>query len=103
MAGVDGDRATGLPSIEFEEMASEPDQITREETDRLQAESQGARALDQRLAEQLRHRRLGGETSSAGYLRELGDRPRLPGSVERRLVEAAQAGDRRADPADGPL
>jgi RNA polymerase sigma factor (sigma-70 family) len=44
----------------------------------------------------MRHRRLGGETASAGYLRELGDRPRLPGSVERRLVEAAQAGDRRA-------
>ncbi|HEY3729276.1 MAG TPA: sigma-70 family RNA polymerase sigma factor [Solirubrobacteraceae bacterium] len=85
-----------MPSIELEEMAGEPDQITRQETDRLQAESQGARVLDQRLAEQLRHRRLGGETSSAGYLRELGDRPRLPGSVERRLVEAAQAGDRRA-------
>jgi RNA polymerase sigma factor (sigma-70 family) len=44
----------------------------------------------------LRHRRLGGETSSAGYLRELGDRPRMPVAVERRLVEAAQAGDRRA-------
>ncbi|HEY2436394.1 MAG TPA: sigma factor, partial [Solirubrobacteraceae bacterium] len=85
-----------MPSIEFEEMVSEPDQITGEETDRLQAESRGARVLDQRLAEQMRHRRLGGETASAGYLRELGDRPRLPGSVERRLVEAAQAGDRGA-------
>ena len=42
------------------------------------------------------HRRLGGETSSAGYLRDLGDRPRLPAAVERRLIDAAQAGDRRA-------
>jgi RNA polymerase sigma factor (sigma-70 family) len=37
-----------------------------------------------------------GETSSAGYLRELGERPRLPVAVERRLIEAAQAGDRQA-------
>lgn len=75
---------------------SESDSITQEESDRLQTESSEARALDQQLVEEMRHRRLGGETSSAGYLRELGGRPRLPGSVERRLVEAAQAGDRRA-------
>ena len=75
---------------------SESDSITQEESDRLQTESSEARALDQQLAGEMRHRRLGGETSSAGYLRELGGRPRLPGSVERRLVEAAQAGDRRA-------
>lgn len=91
---VDGSLAE--PRIEFDEMVSEPEHITREESDRLQTESSGARALDQQLAEEMRHRRLGGETSSAGYLRELGDRPRLPGSVERRLVEAAQGGDRRA-------
>ena len=84
------------PRIEFEEMVSEPGHITQEESDRLQTESRDARSLDQRLAEEMRHRRLGGETSSAGYLRELGDRPRLPGSVERRLVDAAQAGDRRS-------
>jgi RNA polymerase primary sigma factor len=77
-------------------MLSEPDPITQEESDQLQRESRNARALDQQLAESIRHRRLGGETSSAGYLRELGDRPRLPGSVERRLVAAAQAGDGRA-------
>ncbi len=94
-AAVDGNGAPRGPSIELAEMASEPDQITREETDRMQAESQGARVLDQQLAGQLRHR-LGGETSSAGYLRELGARPRLPGSLERRLVETAQAGDPRA-------
>jgi RNA polymerase primary sigma factor len=84
------------PTIELDEMVSEPDHITHEESDRLQTESHDARVLDQQLAGEMRHRRLGGETSSAGYLRELGDRPRLPGSVERRLVEAAQAGDHRA-------
>lgn len=84
------------PTIELDDMVSEPEHITREESDRLQTESQDARVLDQQLAGEMRHRRLGGETSSAGYLRELGDRPRLPGSVERRLVQAAQAGDRRA-------
>jgi RNA polymerase primary sigma factor len=82
--------------IEVDEMVSESDHITQEESDRLQTESRDARALDQLLAEEMRHSRLGGQTSSAGYLRELGDRPRLPGSVERRLVEAAHAGDRRA-------
>jgi hypothetical protein len=81
---------------ELEEMAGDTDHITHEESERLASESRAARTLDQHLAGGLRHRRLGGETSSAGYLRELGGRPRLPGAVERRLVEAAQAGDRRA-------
>ena len=84
------------PTIELDEMVEEPGHISGEESVRLQAESRDARALDQKLAGEMRHRRLGGEISSAGYLRELGDRPRLPGSVERRLVAAAQAGDRRA-------
>lgn len=94
LVAVNDDRAA--PRIEVDEMVSEPGHITREESDRLQTESSDARALDQQLAGEMRHGPLGGETSSAGYLRELGDRPRLPGSVERRLVEAAQAGDRRA-------
>ena len=72
------------------------DQITQVESESLQLESREARALDQRLAGDLRHRRLGGRTSSAGYLQRLGDRPRLPVAVERRLVAAAQSGDRRA-------
>jgi RNA polymerase sigma factor (sigma-70 family) len=92
---VEKPETTGMASVEYG-MSGEPDQITREETDSLQAESREARVLDQRLAGELRHRRLGGETSSAGYLRELGDRPRLPSSTERRLVQAAQTGDRRA-------
>jgi RNA polymerase sigma factor (sigma-70 family) len=80
----------------FDEMGVDAEQISHQESEQLQSESRAARTLDQHLADGLRHRRLGGETSSAGYLRELGDRPRLPVAVERRLVQAAQAGDRRA-------
>src|SRR5689334_8282318 len=80
----------------LDEMAVESDHITHEESELLQAQSLAARGLDEELAAGLRHGRLRGETSSAGYLRDLSDRPRLPAAVERRLVEAAQAGDRRA-------
>jgi RNA polymerase primary sigma factor len=80
----------------FEEMATDTEQISHEESEGLATESRAARVLDQELAGDLRHRRLGGETSSAGYLQELGERPRLPLALERRLIKAAQAGDRRA-------
>jgi len=80
----------------FDEMAGGPDQITNDESEVLQSQSLAARVLDQDLADGLRRRRLAGETSSASYLRELSDRARLPTAVERRLVDAAQAGDRRA-------
>src|SRR5215218_4635925 len=94
LAGID---AGTLHMVgELEEMAAETDHITHDESEGLESESRAARTLDQQLAGGLRHRRLGGETSSAGYLRELGDRPRMPVAVERRLVEAARAGDRRA-------
>jgi len=78
------------------EMAAEHDQVTQSESELLEIESREARVLDRRLARDLRHRQLSSETSSADYLQGLGDRPRLPTAVERRLVAAAQAGDRRA-------
>jgi RNA polymerase primary sigma factor len=81
---------------QLEEMAADIDQITDSESHGLATESRAARGLDQTLAGDLGQRRLGGETSSAGYLRELGTRPRLPIAVERRLIQAARAGDRRA-------
>jgi RNA polymerase primary sigma factor len=90
---------------ESDEMAGESEQISHDESELLQAESLAARALDQDLAAGLRHpdfevgsrhRRIRGETSSAGYLRYLSDRPRLPAAVERRLIDAARGGDRRA-------
>jgi RNA polymerase sigma factor (sigma-70 family) len=82
--------------VQLEEMAAITDHITRDESERLETESRSARVLDQQLAGDLGDRRLSAETSAAGYLHELGERPRLPVAVERRLIEAAQAGDRRA-------
>ena len=59
---------------ELDEMAAESDQISHDESELLQEQSLTARALDQDLADELRHRRLGSETSSASYLRDLSDR-----------------------------
>jgi RNA polymerase primary sigma factor len=95
LAGIES--STALHTLdECDEMAAGSDQITHDESDRLQSESLAARALDQDLADGLRRRRLAGETSPAGYLRDVSDRARLPAGVERRLIDAAQAGDRRA-------
>jgi RNA polymerase primary sigma factor len=77
-------------------MIENAEAITHGESELLQAESEQARGRDRQLARELHRPRLGGATSSAGYLRELSDRPRLPAGVERRLVAAAQAGDRLA-------
>jgi DNA-directed RNA polymerase sigma subunit (sigma70/sigma32) len=82
--------------MELDAMVTDTEHITEEESERLASESRAARDDDQRLAGDLRRGNLGGATSSAAYLRELGDRPRLPGATERRLVAAAQAGDSRA-------
>jgi RNA polymerase sigma factor (sigma-70 family) len=95
LAGIDDTLALNTLQ-ELDEMSAESDQITHEESDLLAEQSRAARRLDEGLADDLRHRRLGGETSAASYLRELGDRPRLPAAVERRLIDAARAGDRRA-------
>ena len=94
---ADIESSTALDTLgECDEMAVRSDQITQDESELLQSESLAARALDQDLADGLRRRRLGGETSSAGYLRDVSDRARLPAGVERRLIDAARAGDRRA-------
>lgn len=95
LAGISRGQARVAPQ-ELEEMATDIEHITDEESERLASESRAARTLDQQLASDLRSRRPGGQTSSAGYLRELGERPRLPAATERRLVAAAQAGDPRA-------
>ena len=95
LAGL-GDGDALHTDVEHEMAADAADHVTHDESERLEVESRAARALDQRLAGDLRHHAVAGETSSAGYLRELGGRPRLPAAVERRLVEAAQGGDRRA-------
>jgi RNA polymerase primary sigma factor len=77
-------------------MGSDADEIIAVESAALELESRAARDLDARLADDLGRDLQAGGTSSAGYLRGLSDRPQLPSAVERRLVAAAQAGDRRA-------
>src|ERR1700741_5669379 len=71
--------------VALDDMASESDHITHDESELLQAQSLAARGLDEDLAAGVRHRQLGGETSSAGYLRDLSGRPPPPAAVERRL------------------
>ena len=59
--------STALNTLdECDEMAAGSDQITHDESELLQSESLAARALDQDLADGLRRRRPGGETSSGG-------------------------------------
>src|SRR5947209_19566047 len=78
------------------EMSVKADRISQDEGNTLETESREARAADQQLATDLRRGQLAGPTNSADRLRELGERPRLPVSTERRLVRAAKHGDRRA-------
>jgi RNA polymerase primary sigma factor len=105
LSGLDRERLAVSPAdsvqaalhiVSEPEMALDTDQITRQESEALDSESRTARTLDQQLAKDLRRDRLTGATSSAEYLRGLGERPRLPLAVERRLVAAARAGDRQA-------
>jgi RNA polymerase primary sigma factor len=77
-------------------MSADDDRISQHESEAIEADSRDARARDQQLASDLRRGRLDTPTSSAGPLRELGERPRLPAATERRLVQAAKDGDRRA-------
>jgi RNA polymerase primary sigma factor len=72
------------------------EEITQIESEALEFESRDARDLEWELARELRRDLPAGAMSSASYLRELSDRPRLQVAVERRLVRAAQDGDRRA-------
>ena len=91
---ISSQAALHLP-MEFD-MAAERAQITAPESETLENESRSARRLDQQLATDLRRDGLVSGTSSARYLRGLGDRPRLPAALERRLVLAAKDGDREA-------
>ena len=93
---VDQEQGSELNTVVELEMSADTDHITQDESETLATESLDARALDQQLATELRRGRLGGSTSSGVQLRELGARPRLPVGTERRLVQAAREGDRRA-------
>src|SRR5947209_5821894 len=90
------DAVDGLDSEAEFAMSPDTEGITGTESEKIELESREARDLDRELAGMLRHGLPDGATSSASYLRALGDRPRLPLAVERRLVREAQRGDRRA-------
>jgi DNA-directed RNA polymerase sigma subunit (sigma70/sigma32) len=77
-------------------MTAGTEETTQAESEALASESSHARGLDQQLARALKREPPAAATSSAGYLRGLSDRPRLPLAVERRLIRAAKDGDRRA-------
>jgi RNA polymerase sigma factor (sigma-70 family) len=91
----DGGAVSG-PVIDVPKTTEITDEISARESELLQAESEQARGLDRQLAGELERPRPDGATSSAGYLRELSGRSRLPITAERRLIAAAQAGDARA-------
>ncbi len=93
---ADQGQGGALHTVAEPAMSADADQITDAESETLARESRDARVLDQRLASELGHERLGGPTSSAGSLKELGERPRPPRATEQRLVQAAKDGDRRA-------
>jgi RNA polymerase primary sigma factor len=93
---ADSEQGGAVNTLARLEMSESADHITHAESETLETESRDARALDQQLVGDLRRSALGGPTSSAAGLRELGDRPRLPLATERRLVHAAKSGDRRA-------
>ena len=85
-----------LDTVAQLEMSADADRISQRESETLETESLEARGHDQQLASDLRRGAFEGPTSSAARLRQLGERPRLPVATERRLVQAAKDGDRRA-------
>jgi RNA polymerase primary sigma factor len=90
------EQGDALDTVAQLEMSADAHRISQRESETLETESRDARAADQQLATDLRRDPLAGPTSSAGQLRELSERPRLPVATERRLVQAAKDGDRRA-------
>jgi RNA polymerase primary sigma factor len=98
LAALLADQGQGgaLNTVAQLEMSADADHISQHESEALETESVDARAHDQQLATELRRGPLEGPTSSAVHLRELGERPRLPVATERRIVQAAKDGDRRA-------
>jgi RNA polymerase sigma factor (sigma-70 family) len=66
------------------------------ESEEIAAEARRGRALDDELAQELDRARGTTRPVSGAYLRDLGERPRLRGLAEQRLVRAAIDGDRDA-------
>ena len=93
---ADSEQGGALDTAAQLEMSADADRISQHESETLETESLGARGHDEQLATELRRGAFAGPTSSAIQLQQLGERPRLPATTERRLVQAAKDGDRRA-------
>src|SRR3954471_20771762 len=70
--------------------------LTVEESETIAGEIQRARTLDRGVARFLDQRQAGTPSASGGAIHALGERARLPSGLERRLIDEALAGDRRA-------
>jgi RNA polymerase primary sigma factor len=80
-----------------EQTHGEPgERFSVEESRRMASEARRGRELDQALARDLDRAQASVGAVSSSYIRGLGERPRLPASVEQRLVREALAGDRNA-------
>jgi RNA polymerase primary sigma factor len=80
-----------------EQKHGEPgERFSVEESRGMASEARRGRELDQALARDLDRAQASVGAVSSSYIRGLGERPRLPAPVERRLVRAALAGDRNA-------
>jgi RNA polymerase primary sigma factor len=93
---ADSEQGGALDRVAQLEMCADADRISPHESETLETESLEARGHDEQLATELRRGAFAGPTSSAIQLQQLGERPRLPTTTERRLVQAAKVGDRRA-------
>jgi len=70
--------------------------FTIEESETVAAEVQRARMLDRGVARSLDQRHSATRPASGSAIHALGERARLPAALERRLLDEAIAGDRRA-------
>jgi RNA polymerase primary sigma factor len=93
---ADSEQGGELRALAPSGMSGDPAPISQHESETIESESLDARVLDQELATDMRRGRLNAPTSSARDVRGLGERPRLPLTTERRLVQAAKDGDRHA-------
>jgi len=87
--------ATG-PTARTDVEAEHEEGFSVAESDAIVSEAHRGRALDRTLARELEQAGSTARAVSSGYIHELGQRPRLPAPVERRLVREAIDGDRDA-------
>jgi len=74
----------------------ESESFSVEESEAIASEAERSRGLDRAIAQRLDRRQAAARPVSQGYIHDLGQRGRLPASLEERLVREAIAGDRNA-------